>query len=91
MAGEPDNDVYLMQINTKFSVPRNLSLINLQKLTQQCWGYFMFMDVVVFAGIATVLLMICFFVGVGIFIMKDQERHAQKEKGENGQSHLGVS
>ena len=31
----------------------------------------MFMDVVVFAGIATVLLMISFFVGVGIFVVKE--------------------
>ncbi|MCK0106266.1 cytochrome c oxidase subunit CcoM [Marinobacter sp. S0848L] len=51
----------------------------------------MFMDVVVFAGIATVLLMISFFVGVGIFVVKDQERHTQKEKGKNGQGHVGVS
>ena len=50
----------------------------------------MFMDVVVFAGIATVLLMISFFVGVGIFVVKDQERHGQKEKGKNGRSHVGV-
>ena len=51
----------------------------------------MFMDVVVFAGIATVLLMISFFVGVGIFVMKDQERHAKKVKAKNGRSQLGVS
>ncbi len=35
----------------------------------------MYMDVVVFAGIATVLLMVAFFVGVGIFIMRDQKAH----------------
>lgn len=35
----------------------------------------MYMDVVVFAGIATVLLMVMFFVGVGIFIMRDQKAH----------------
>ncbi|MBK1874852.1 CcoQ/FixQ family Cbb3-type cytochrome c oxidase assembly chaperone [Marinobacter sp. 1-3A] len=36
----------------------------------------MYMDVVVFAGIATVLLMVAFFVGVGIFVMRDQKSHA---------------
>lgn len=36
----------------------------------------MYMDVVVFAGIATVLLMVAFFVGVGIFVMRDQKAHA---------------
>nr|WP_298446942.1 cytochrome c oxidase subunit CcoM [uncultured Marinobacter sp.] len=35
----------------------------------------MYMDVVVFAGIATVLLMVAFFVGVGIFVMRDQKAH----------------
>lgn len=38
----------------------------------------MYMDTVVIAGIVTVLLMIGFFVGVGIFIMKDQKHHAGK-------------
>lgn len=38
----------------------------------------MYMDAVVIAGIATVLLMIGFFVGVGIFVMKDQKSHAAK-------------
>ncbi|WP_372963942.1 cytochrome c oxidase subunit CcoM [Marinobacter sp.] len=38
----------------------------------------MFTDVVVIAGILTVLLMIGFFVGVGIFIMKDQKNHDDK-------------
>ena len=33
----------------------------------------MYMDAVVIAGIATVLLMVGFFVGVGIFVMKDQK------------------
>ncbi|RMJ01989.1 hypothetical protein DOQ08_02780 [Marinobacter litoralis] len=51
----------------------------------------MFMDVVVFAGIATVLLMISFFVGVGIFVVKDQERHERKAKGKSGRSQIGVS
>ena len=36
----------------------------------------MYMDVVVFAGIATVLLMVVFFVGVGIFVMRDQKTHS---------------
>lgn len=42
----------------------------------------MYMDAVVFAGIATVLLMVAFFVGVGIFIMRDQKAHggAQQKK-----------
>lgn len=42
----------------------------------------MYMDVVVFAGIATVLLMVVFFVGVGIFVMRDQKTHGagQAEK-----------
>lgn len=35
----------------------------------------MYVDPVVFAGIATVLLMVAFFVGVGIFIMRDQKAH----------------
>lgn len=33
----------------------------------------MYMDTVVFAGIATVLLMVAFFVGVGFFIVRDQK------------------
>ena len=45
----------------------------------------MYMDAVVIAGIATVLLMIGFFVGVGIFVMKDQESHAAK----GGKHHQG--
>lgn len=42
----------------------------------------MYMDVVVFAGIATVLLTVAFFIGVGVFIVRDQKAHggAQKEK-----------
>ncbi|WP_416361420.1 cytochrome c oxidase subunit CcoM [Marinobacter sp.] len=51
----------------------------------------MFMDVVVFAGIATVLLMICFFVGVGLFIRKDQERHDEKAKRKGDASQVGLS
>ncbi len=35
----------------------------------------MYMDPVVFAGIATVLLVVAFFGGVGIFIMRDQKAH----------------
>lgn len=35
----------------------------------------MYMDVVVIAGIVTVLLMVAFFVGVGVFVMKDQKEH----------------
>ncbi|MBN7769237.1 hypothetical protein KUV44_02105 [Marinobacter daepoensis] len=39
----------------------------------------MYMDAVVIAGIVTVLLMIGFFVGVGIFVIKDQKSHAAKQ------------
>ena len=38
----------------------------------------MYMDAVVIAGIVTVLLMIGFFVGVGVFIVKDQKHHGAK-------------
>lgn len=37
----------------------------------------MYMDAVVIAGIATVLLVIAFFVGVGIFVVKDQKAHGE--------------
>lgn len=37
----------------------------------------MYVDAVVVAGIATVLLMVGFFVGVGIFVMKDQKQHGR--------------
>ncbi len=49
----------------------------------------MYMDVVVIAGILTVLLMIGFFVGVGIFVMKDQKSHAEKGAKINHGSHTG--
>ncbi|MGC8120498.1 cytochrome c oxidase subunit CcoM [Marinobacter sp. VGCF2001] len=45
----------------------------------------MYMDAVVIAGILTVLLMIGFFVGVGIFVMKDQKTHGTK----GGKNHQG--
>ncbi|MBE0485113.1 MAG: hypothetical protein IBX51_03150 [Marinobacter sp.] len=35
----------------------------------------MYMDAVVIAGIVTVLLVVGFFVGVGVFIVKDQKAH----------------
>ncbi|WP_188093611.1 cytochrome c oxidase subunit CcoM [Marinobacter salinexigens] len=35
----------------------------------------MYMDAVVIAGIVTVLLILGFFVGVGVFVMKDQKAH----------------
>jgi len=38
----------------------------------------MYTDVVVIAGIGTVLLTLGFFVGVGIFVMKDQKNHGDK-------------
>lgn len=34
----------------------------------------MFMDVVVFAGVGTVLLMISFFIGLYIFVKKAEQR-----------------
>ncbi|MFC7295414.1 cytochrome c oxidase subunit CcoM [Marinobacter aromaticivorans] len=40
----------------------------------------MYMDAVVFAGIATVLLMVVFFVGVGVFVMRDQKAHGGKTR-----------
>jgi len=38
----------------------------------------MYTDVVVIAGIGTVVLMLGFFVGVGVFVMKDQKNHGEK-------------
>jgi preprotein translocase subunit YajC len=35
----------------------------------------MYLDTVVIAGIVTVLLMVAFFVGFGVFIMRDQKAH----------------
>ncbi|MBB5320371.1 cytochrome c oxidase subunit CcoM [Marinobacter oulmenensis] len=43
----------------------------------------MYMDAVVIAGILTVLLMVAFFVGVGIFVMKDQKTHGGKNTKNN--------
>lgn len=39
----------------------------------------MYMDAVVIAGIVTVLLVVGFFVGVGIFVMKDQKEHGHQD------------
>ncbi len=39
----------------------------------------MYTDVVVIAGIVTVLLMVAFFVGVGVFVMKDQKQHGHNQ------------
>ncbi|MBW7469618.1 cytochrome c oxidase subunit CcoM [Marinobacter sp. F4218] len=46
----------------------------------------MYMDAVVIAGIVAVLLVLGFFVGVGLFVMKDQKAHGRgpKEKGKQG-------
>ncbi|GHD47708.1 hypothetical protein SAMN05216429_110153 [Marinobacter persicus] len=41
----------------------------------------MYMDAVVIAGIGTVVLMLGFFVGVGIFVMKDQKNHKHDSAG----------
>lgn len=38
------------------------------------WRVAMFMDVVVFAGVGTVALMILFFVGLYFFVKKAEER-----------------
>ncbi|WP_407657541.1 cytochrome c oxidase subunit CcoM [Marinobacter profundi] len=37
----------------------------------------MYLDAVVIAGIVTVLLMVGFFVGVGVFVMKDSKHHKE--------------
>lgn len=47
----------------------------------------MYMDAVVIAGIVTVLLMVAFFVGVGIFVMKDQKAHGDKGAKHNQGGH----
>ena len=51
----------------------------------------MYMDAVVIAGIATVLLMVGFFVGVGIFVMKDQKEHGHQDRKEGKQGQKPVS
>ncbi|WP_375191355.1 cytochrome c oxidase subunit CcoM [Marinobacter sp.] len=46
----------------------------------------MYMDAVVISGIVTVLLIVGFFVGVGIFVMKDQKEHGpQRSPRKDGQ------
>jgi hypothetical protein len=50
----------------------------------------MYMDAVVIAGIATVLLMVGFFVGVGIFVMKDQKEHGHQGREEEKHGHKPV-
>ncbi|WP_201443330.1 cytochrome c oxidase subunit CcoM [Marinobacter nitratireducens] len=40
----------------------------------------MYMDAVVIAGIVTVLLIVGFFVGVGVFVMKDQKAHGPQSR-----------
>jgi len=39
----------------------------------------MFVDEVVLAGVATVVLMIVFFAGVGVFIYKDSHKDGDKK------------
>ncbi len=46
----------------------------------------MYMDAVVIAGIATVLLVVGFFVGVGIFVMRDQKAHGHQDRKEGKHS-----
>ncbi|KMQ74217.1 cytochrome c oxidase subunit CcoM [Marinobacter subterrani] len=50
----------------------------------------MYTDVVVIAGIATVVLMIGFFVGVGVFVMKDQKAHGKQDRKEGNQNQKPV-
>ncbi|MFL1465897.1 cytochrome c oxidase subunit CcoM [Marinobacter sp. DUT-3] len=45
-------------------------------------GRIMYVDAVVMAGIVTVFLMVLFFVGVGIFVMKDSRDHKERRHGE---------
>jgi hypothetical protein len=40
----------------------------------------MYMDSVVLAGIVTVLLLLGFFVGVGVFIVRDQKVHGKHDR-----------
>lgn len=46
----------------------------------------MYMDAVVIAGIVAVLLVLGFFVGVGLFVVKDQKAHGHQglQKGKRG-------
>ena len=40
----------------------------------------MYMDSVVLAGIVTVLLMLGFFVGIGVFVVRDQKVHEKHRR-----------
>lgn len=41
----------------------------------------MYADTVVIAGIGTVLLVVCFFIGVGVFVVRDSKRlHVEPAK-----------
>lgn len=48
----------------------------------------MYMDAVVIAGIVTVLLMLGFFVGVGVFVMRDQKQRGS-DAGKRQEKHSG--
>ncbi|MGO1461660.1 MAG: cytochrome c oxidase subunit CcoM [Marinobacter sp.] len=39
----------------------------------------MYMDAVVFAGIAVVLLVLVFFVAVGVFVVRDQKNYEERQ------------
>lgn len=41
----------------------------------------MYIDAIVIAGIVTVLMMLGFFVGVGVFVMRDTKLHGQNQGG----------
>lgn len=51
----------------------------------------MYTDAVVIAGIVTVLLMVAFFIGVGIFVMKDSKHqlgdHGRRSEARAHDSH----
>jgi len=48
----------------------------------------MYMDAVVIAGIVTVLLMLGFFVGVAVFVMRDQKQRGN-DSGKHQEKHSG--
>ncbi|AHI27979.1 hypothetical protein AU14_03055 [Marinobacter similis] len=43
----------------------------------------MYIDAIVIAGIVTVLMMIGFFVGVGVFVIRDKRLHDQNQRGKS--------
>lgn len=43
----------------------------------------MYIDAIVIAGIVTVLMMIGFFVGIGVFVVRDKRLHDQNQGGKS--------